>query len=405
MNIKQQLFIDNYIAKPIAFFFNFIVRLLGAILSIDHNLERKFKTIVICKFKGMGSILQATPMIASIKKEYPKAEIIFVSTKSNRNILEKIDLIDTVVTIDDSNFYNFITSNIKSLLFLMKKRPGVYFDLEIYSDYSTLFTLFSLSTNRVGFYLRSSSFRMGIYTHMMFFNPRVPISSVYLQLAKLIGCKEGEEELYPLMKKIIPQQKKQNNYVVINPNSSDLRLERRWDKANFIALIKLILSKFSEYDVYLIGGKGEEEKYTKELSKAINNPRVINTAGKTTIEEVIALINDSSLMITNDTGPMHIAFCVDTTVVCLFGPCSPDQYGMSNNAHIIYKPTYCSPCVHDFEVAPCNGNNVCMKLITVEEVFIKVEGLLNNPHQQTSKAKKTSFIYKQENNVFGKVIR
>ncbi len=66
-------------------------------------------------------------------------------------------------------------------------RPDVYIDLEIYSNFSTLVTLFSCSKNRISFYLRSSSFRMGIYTHMMFFNSEVQISEVYLQIARLFG--------------------------------------------------------------------------------------------------------------------------------------------------------------------------------------------------------------------------
>lgn len=405
MNIRQQLFIDNYIAKPIAFFFNFLVRALGSVLSINHDLDREFKTIAVSKFKGMGSILQATPMLSAIKKKYPQAEIVFVSSKSNITILEKIDLIDTIVIVDDSSFYKFFISNIKSILFLMKKHPEIYFDLEIYSDYSTLFTLFSLSINRVGFYLRSSSFRMGIYTHMMFFNPRVPIADVYLQLVQLIGCKKEDLELYPLMKSIKSLPKRERRYIVINPNSSDLRLERRWAQSNFVELIIEILANFSSFNILLIGGKGDEESYSQEIADRINNERVINMAGKTSIEEAIAIVDAADLMVTNDTGPMHIAFCLDTTVICLFGPCSPDQYGISKNAHIIYKPVYCSPCVHDFEVAPCNGDNVCMKLITTDEVYQKVSELLIDSNKSPQHQEQKEFIYRDEANVFGKVNR
>tara|TARA_B100000809_G_scaffold255366_1_gene293782 strand:+ start:4848 stop:6065 length:1218 start_codon:yes stop_codon:yes gene_type:complete len=405
MNIKQQLLIDKFIAKPVAFLLNFMVRGVGQILSINHDLNKPFKTIAICKFKGMGSIIQATPMLEAIRKKHPEAEIIFVTTEPNRRILTKIDLVDTIVTIDDSNLFKFISTNIKSLLFLLKKRPEVYFDLEIYSDFSTLFTLFSLSTNRVGFYLRSSSFRMGIYTHMMFFNPRVPISQVYLQLTRLIGCDSESIDLYPLTKNTATPTRREKKYLVINPNSSDLRLERRWDKENFINLIRLIVEKFTEYDVLLIGGGGAEKAYTEEISKQLNDSRVINTAGKTSIDEAIDLIEGAELMVTNDTGPMHIAFSLNTEVVCLFGPCSPDQYGMSKNAHIIYKSTYCSPCIHDFEIAPCKGNNVCMKLIIVEEVFEKVSQLLDKETETKAQLFGSQFIYKDESNVYGKVIR
>ncbi len=403
MNIKQQIFLDSFIAKPIAFSLNFIVRALGQILSINHDLKREYQTIAVCKFKGMGSIIQATPMLAAIKVQHPNSKLVFISTKSNRSILEKIDHIDTIITIDESSLINFITSNISALYQLIKKRPGVYFDLEIYSDFSTLFTLFSLSTNRVGFYLRSSSFRMGIYTHMMFFNPKVPISNVYLQMSKLIGCNDEHQELYPLKKSIQKPFSHSRKYLVINPNSSDLRLERRWDSNNFIQIIRKTLNEFSDYNIFLIGSKDEQE-YTESISTIINDPRLISTAGKTSISEVIALIDSAEIMITNDTGPMHLAFALKKEVICLFGPCSPDQYGRSNNAHVIYKNTYCSPCVHDFEIAPCNGNNICMQLIGVEEVNENIASLLN-----TSKVQKSTLIkpiiYQTDQDILGIVQR
>src|SRR5690606_37774896 len=99
-----------------------------------------------------------------------------------------------------------------------------------------------------------------------------------------------------------------------------------------------------------------------------------------------------------------IGFGTKVNMLCLFGPCSPDQYGVGSNAHIIYKPVYCSPCVHDFEIAPCKGNNICMQLIETNEVFLKVQELLNNSGNP-SRQNKTNFLYKKGDYVLGKVIR
>jgi ADP-heptose:LPS heptosyltransferase len=402
MDIKHQIIIDKFIAKPIAYLLNFLVRIVGQLTSINHDLDRDFKSIAICKFKGMGSILQATPMIEAIRIKYPSAQIIFVSTISNQKILEKIPAIDTIVTINESSFTTFLISNLKALFQLIKIRPDVYIDLEIYSDYSTLFTLSTLSKNRIGFYLRSSSFRMGIYTHMMFFNPRVPISNVYLQIALLLGCDSENSKLLSLKDKLLDGSKPKREYIVINPNASDLRLERKWGKDNFIQLIDSMLNNYPEFDILLVGSK-MEEVYTSEISTSFTSPRIINTAGKTSIDELIEIIANARLMISNDTGPMHIAFCTDTPIICLFGPCSPDQYGMNKNAHVIYKNAYCSPCVHDFEIPPCKGDNICMKLISTDDVYQKVGQLLNNTTESNSPA--NTFIYKNESTVFGKVNR
>lgn len=403
MNIKTQLFIDKIVAKPLAHILNIFVRIVGKILAIDHNLNKEFKTIAICKFKGMGSIIQATPMIFALKNRFPYSKIIFISSKSNQSFLKKITWIDEVVCVDESSFFKFITSNVNALFYLIKNRPEVIFDLEIYSNYSTLFTLFTFSKNRIGFYLRSSSYKMGIYTHMMFFNPRVPISEVYLQLAKTIGCDTEGAHLFSLSENESDAEKASDKYIIINPNASDLRLERRWNKSNFIELIELILINYPDLEVLLIGSANEKE-YTDEIFSKIKNQRLKNLAGKTSIDELTKLIANAALMISNDTGPMHIAFCTKTPIICLFGPCSPDQYGMSEFAHIIYKNAYCSPCVHDFEIPPCKGDNVCMKLISTKEVFSLFQKLNENPTMKSEFAGQ-EFVYINDKIVLGKVIR
>ena len=209
---------------------------------------------------------------------------------------------------------------------------------------------------------------------MMFFNPRVPISHVYLQMAQLICKDEAFKKLYELKS---DQKARDEEYIVINPNASDLRIERRWSRENFIQLIQKINAKHPALKILLIGRKGEKE-YTERIAQEINNANVLNTAGETNLDELIGLIQHARLMISNDTGPMHIAYSTNIPVICLFGPCSPDQYGTSKNAHIIYKKIYCSPCVHDFEIPPCKGDNVCMKLIQTQEVFAKFEELMSD---------------------------
>lgn len=374
MKTKTLLNLDNLIFKPIAYLMNFLVRLVGKILRIDHNLDKPFKRIVVSKFKGIGSIIQATPMLQSLREQFPDAEIIFVSTKSNEHFLKKIEYIDTIISVDEKNVLKLVGSVFSSLFKLTIKRPDVYINLEIFSNFSTLFMLFTFSKNRIGYYLRSNSFHMGIYTHMMFFNANIPISEAYLQIARLFKSNKKEVEkahypLYPLHKNIGDFEPISNGkYVVINPNASDLRLERRWGASNFNQLISRLLAAYTDIDIIVIGGK-DERAYCEKTIAGIDNPRLKNVAGQTSIDELISIIHKAALLVTNDTGPMHIAFSCGTPTVALFGPASPKQYPGIKTTSIIYKDVYCSPCVHDFVIPPCNGDNVCMKLITVDEVF------------------------------------
>lgn len=400
MKIKNQIVIDNLVIRPIAYLLNFLVRIVGKITNIDHSLDKEFKTIVICKFKGLGSIIQSTPMIESFRNAYPNAEIIYLSTESNKTLLDKIHIIDSVYTINDKSIFKLITSLIKVQMKLIQKRPDVFIDLEIYSNFSTLVGVFSFAKNRIGFYLRSSSFKMGIYTHMMFFNSTLPISEVYYQLFRLFKKEIPKPKLYPL--KSNSNLSLPNKYIVINPNASDLRIERRWDISNFEAIIKIILNQYSDYSIILIGSKNEEE-YTNQLLNVENlDNRLISLAGKTSMDELIHVITNATLVITNDTGPMHLSFACEKATICLFGPCSPNQYGFYENTKIVYKKLYCSPCVHDFNIPPCKGNNLCMQMIKVQEIKELIEEVIEN--KKMNKAEK-EINYSVEGNVLGLVIR
>ena len=108
------------------------------------------------------------------------------------------------------------------------------------------------------------------------------------------------------------------------------------------------------------------------------------TEQKRNLNELIALIDLSNLFITNDTGPMHIAYSLKKSTIALFGPCSPEQYGTMENTICLYKNVYCSPCVHEFIVPPCKGNNECMKQISVSEVMDSYKKILMGDYKSTN---------------------
>jgi len=386
LKISTEIFIDKNFVKPLVFLLNFIVRVVGQILSINHSLDVPFKRIAISKYKGMGSIIQATPLLQTLREKYPDAEISFISTTANRAVLERIDCIDRLILLDDRGFLKLLLSFPGFITTLVLKRFDLFLDLEIYSSTSSLITTLSAAKNRVGFYLRDNQYRLGIYTHMLFLNTQTAISEAYLQIARLLQIKNTIHGLYPLK---APNETfeslalkypalKPYEYIVINPNASDLRLERRWPQSNYIELIKELRIKYPEFPVILIGNKVELD-YVEKIMVCFDSAKfVISLAGKTSFDELIVTIKNARFMVTNDTGPLHISYAVDTPVIGLFGPCSPIQYGMSNKSISIYNKLYCSPCVHEFEKPPCKGNNQCLISIQKHQVHQVIERVLKN---------------------------
>jgi len=332
----------------------------------------------------MGSIIQSTPLIKTLKAKYPTCRIIYISSKENLQILKQIPGIDDIICIDDRSMLGLSVSIFSFIRKLQIAKIEVFIDLEVYSNFSTLMTIFSMAKNRMGFYINSMHYRLGNYTHMMYYNTRNSISDTYLQFARLLNCESISHELVNLDSNITGLKLSDNllldlvheKYILINPNASDLRIERRWLDRNFIQLIQLINSKFSSYKIILVGSPGEASYVAGILDGTGISQNIFSMAGKTNIPELIALIKNAYLFITNDSGPMHIAFSTRTRTIALFGPCSPNQYTYNKNCYVIYENLYCSPCVHEFVSPPCKGNNYCMKAILVGTVFEKVTAAL-----------------------------
>lgn len=386
MKLKTKILIDKLVGLPVVYLLNALARILGFFLRINHSLDKPIKTIAVCKFVGMGSIVQSTPLLKTLRKKYPNAKIIFVTNQANVSLFHFIDQVDEVFYVSDKGIGSLIFSSMSLLFKLWKNRPDVYIDLEIYSNFSSVMATMSLARNRMGFFKDDKSYRKGMYTHMIFFNIKSPISQTYLQFARLHGIKEvfdkvaiNSSKIEPAMLGAISEKLSINfseKYIIVNPNASDLRLERKWDSDNFVRIINTLSSEFSDLKIVLIGDK-TEAKYVNSISSKVG-AKVIDSSGKLTLHELIALIANAELLITNDTGPMHLAFALKTSTVSLFGPCSPQQYGGLGKTITVYKNVYCSPCVHDFLIPPCKGDNQCMKKISVMEVEEAIRKALRN---------------------------
>ena len=105
MKTSQKIIIDKLIGTPLVYLINASARFLGFILGIDHSLDKPFKTIVVSKYVGLGSIIQATPLLQTLRKNFPDSHIIFVTSASNKVLLDHIPEVNEVLTISDKTFF------------------------------------------------------------------------------------------------------------------------------------------------------------------------------------------------------------------------------------------------------------------------------------------------------------
>jgi ADP-heptose:LPS heptosyltransferase len=379
--------IDRTIAVPMAWATNLAARCVGAVARRDHGMDPdRVRHIAIAKLLGMGSIIQATPLLHDLRQSFPNAKLVFLTTRSNRGLIERLALVDEAIYIDDTNPRTLAVTTASAVARLLAYRLDLYFDLEIYSAGASVVSVASGARNRIGFYRGSARFKKGIYTHLTMFNPRAPIAAIYRQLHLCAGGEQGgppqygplrvgEADLQSLMATLASHALRlEPRYTVINANASDLLLERRWPMAKYIQLI-VELTACGE-QVVLIGAKSEADYVARIASRLPPSARArtVDTSGKLSLGELFAIIKGAACMVTNDTGPMHFSIALDRPTVCLFGPVSPDHYGVrKSNVETMYHPVYCSPCAHEIDTPPCAGDNICMQLIEVDEVLAAVQ--------------------------------
>jgi len=104
----------------------------------------------------------------------------------------------------------------------------------------------------------------------------------------------------------------------------------------------------------------------------------LNLAGKTTLRELVALTSACDVFLSNDSGPMHIAYALKTPLVAVFGSTEPELTGPVGKASIVIKKDlFCSPC---FERTCGQGSLSCMEAINAGEVFKHIKSLV--PHKR-----------------------
>lgn len=387
MKAQSKIILDRFIGKPLACLLNLIVFPVGQVFPAGHDdSPDKVKTIAIAKFLGMGSILRATPLVKALKKKYPSAKYIIITALKNKALVENIGLFDGFFYIRDTSFLSLFVDTVYLLFKLWQARIDLYFDLEVYSAFSTIITTLSLARNRYGFYTSSTMFRGQLNTHMVYFNDYQNISTIYLQFARACGISETD---YKIQKVGIREQaklelanwmKKRNlsgkaSYIVINPNASDLLLERRWPLDYFVLLINALT--LSWHNPIFIVGSPDENPYVTMLREKLSEQAkafTVDLSGEVSLEATMALIEKARLMITNDSGLYHMAVSFGIPVISLWGPVRPQHYTDDRNENniIFYsRKIYCSPCIHRTDFPPCRGNNVCMKSISPKGVYKK----------------------------------
>jgi ADP-heptose:LPS heptosyltransferase len=374
-----------------------------ALLTAVRRLQRERRVapqrIMFVKFIEQGATVLAQDAIRRASARVGRDNIFFCVFESNRAILDVLDVVPeaNVLRIRDRRFATFLLDFIRALITMRAQRIDTIIDMEFFSRASAVFAFLSGASTRVGLHRFTGElpYRGDLMTHRIQYTPHLHVSLLYVVLLEAAFGDHADE---PLLKVPVAQiddgkfrgavfepttgetaqmrtlvgvvADDAHPVILLNPNASDLLPLRKWESAKFVELGRRLLAEFPQSRLVVTGAPAERAA-ADQLCRAIDSPRAVSAAGRTSLRELLTLYTLASVLVTNDSGPAHFASLTAVHTVVLFGPETPLLFGSRSPATtIIWKQLACSPCVSVFNhrLSPCR-NNVCMQSITVDEVF------------------------------------
>lgn len=157
--------------------------------------------------------------------------------------------------------------------------------------------------------------------------------------------------------------------VALCPGSTNSRA-KRWPAERFAALADLLAEEAGAQ--VLLVGSGEEAEVSAEVARAARS-RPLDLTGRTKLAESAALLSVCDLLVTNDTGPAHLADAVGCPVVVVFGPTDPvTTRPFSERAVVVRRPPDCAPCM----LRDCPIDHRCMTAVSPRDVFAEAARVL-----------------------------
>ena len=381
MKYKHKLLIDHKIGGFVCGVLSLAARPARKLFRRDHSLRKAPRTVLFLKFVGLGSVCRSSFLIRACKMKYPESRIAFACFPECATLVGLYGQIDDLLVIRDKGLLELCLDTVKALVWCWSHRVDLVIDLEVHSKYSSIFAASTLSRDRAGFCYISSRFRRDLYTHLVYWNPLRHTDESYKQLAQALDMDGSSSTLIPKVP-VYDQEKtqqlldecgvtKSDRIVCVNVNAGPLSLERRWPAGSFAKTLSSI-PKHKGIHIFLLGTL-PEKKYVDSVLTLLSPERsafnMHNIAGRLTLPMLVDLLKRSFLLLTNDSGPMHLAELLKTPTVSLWGPTAPALYGSpSENHKAFYQPLYCSPCVHITDSPPCAGDNQCLKRLPWQPV-------------------------------------
>ncbi|HEK0788567.1 TPA: glycosyltransferase family 9 protein [Proteus mirabilis] len=316
MKLKKLKWVHNFL--------NIYNPLLGKMKKTDtFSSDIQFNSILIFSTTALGDFMFNTPAIRAIRAHYPDAHITLVSSEKNRLLVENYDQIDSVVYWDNK---------IKNLLPIAsqakKYKPELAIILHSHLPYDVLFAVMAGCQYilRNTFHVIPEWFKKWIIADYEITPHHTHLIQSKLNLIHHLGIRNASTEMEIPCE--IPKISR-SDYLIIGFQIGTSTPERKWSTSNFVKLAEKLIENREIVQIKLIGSPRElalsEEFFS--LLPIKYHEKIFDLIGKTSLPELLSHINTMDVLVTGDTGPLHLAIALKRPTVSLFVTANPLSTG------------------------------------------------------------------------------
>ncbi len=351
--------LDRYLGIPILFILS--------LLRTKKVLPMDIKKIGVLTVPALGDIILINGLLSDIKRYDKKIEIILFVSEEVKKTAELMGEYDLLVNIKSYSFFSAIN--------ILRSYPvDIFIDASQWAKLNAILTFFSKSKFKIGFRTKGQCKHL-IFDYAVEHSPLIHELFNYKKLSfrpeietnNLPGLKLNSE--VPVIK---------DRIVIHTMPSGYLSFLKEWPGENWAIIIEFLLTR--KYEIFFTGSDSDRKSIDALLLTYTKNPRLYNVAGKYSIKETAILIKSSRLVISVNTGIMHLASVLGCNLIALHGPTDPKRWGpLNKNSRIIRSNYPEAPCLNlGFEYKCNDRTGECMKTITPEMVISEIEKMINN---------------------------
>ncbi|HEV2950234.1 MAG TPA: lipopolysaccharide heptosyltransferase II [Gemmataceae bacterium] len=361
---------------------------------------RQFDRILLIKPSAFGDVLHALPVLVKLRARYPKARIDWLITPENADLVRHHPALSNTVLFARRDYgqWNRMLAAGAGLLKLVSALQSANYDLviDLHGQFrSALFTLASGAPVRIGFDrpVRLTADQGWVTTtrhgwrgaregSWLAYTHRIPIPTLdvhavdrYLWLRPILGLNDSPADLrvywpaeFDDWADSFIRRQGIRSFALLVPGT--LWRTKHWHEQGFAAVGRYLMRQ--GLPVILLGTKRERAR-CEAIAEAC--PGVVDLSGQTTLSQLAALMNRSSISVTNDSGSMHLAVALNRPVVSVFGPTNPSWVGPYGRADAVVRVNLpCSPCYFR-RLSQCPNDHACMKQISPEQVIERIQAV------------------------------